>query len=224
MKKLGMKPLVGSVHHTSTRENTENQEIDEDFLDSMEVQQIDDNVIVTRTDYATVGPGDAFAAIFRKVDQEAERKTRTAPSKPTKPAKDDQSTPSVDTEYVPESDDPHTSIEEEDIQVIGNDGQGIIIPAIEETPQSDLLTESMMINYLTTHPSSTVDNRVQVNIDPSILNSPVKPKKRILSIKSTELDNKTSSSTKTMASDTPTDEHKDTNPKDDINDYKQEDI
>ena len=109
------------------------------------------------------GPGAAVEAICRNAERAAKQKLKITPSKPTKPSKDDQSTSSEDSEYVPDSNDPDTSAEEKDIRIIGNDEQGITVPAIEEAPQSDLLTEEMMIKFLTNNPSSTADNQAQVN-------------------------------------------------------------
>ena len=211
-KKSRSKPLYGKVHPTPTKTNIENPELDEEFLDALEIEHIDDTVRITGLEHVTIGPGAAVEAICRNAAQAAKQKPKTTPLKPTKPSKDDQSSSSADTEYVPESNDPDTSTEEEKIQVTENDEQGNIIPSIEEVPQSDLLTtEDTMINYVTTH--SSIQNITKLNPSP-------KPKKRILSIKSTEIDNKTSPSTKIITSDTPRDEQKDTDPTDNMDEEK----
>ena len=228
--------MYGKVHPTPTKTNIERTELDEEFLDAIEVEYIDDTVIVTGPENVPTGPGAAVDAICRNAKRAAEQKLKNTPSKPTKPtksSKDDQSTSSEDSEYVPDSNDPDTSTEEKDIRIIGNDEQGITVPAIEEATQSDLLTEEMMIKFITNNPSSTMDSQTQDNTnkepiteqkEPVNLNPFFKPKKRIIATKSTELDNKTSQSTKEMIIDTATDEQKDTNPEDDMDEGKQEDI
>ena len=232
-KKTKLKPMYGKVHPRPMKTNIERTELNKDFLDAIEVEYIDDTVIVKGPENIPTGPRAAFEAICRNAERAAKQKLKATPTKPTKPSKDEQSTSSDDTEYVPDSNDPDTSVEEKDTRIMRNDEQGNIVPVIEEVTQSDLLTEEMMVEFLTNNPSSTTDSQVQANTnnepnreqeEPVILNPLIKARKRIIVAKSTELDNKTSPSTKVMTTDIIIDDQKDTNPEDDMDEGKQEDV